>query len=187
MRVPWLAAMAAAAGCGGGPICRTSAVYDCVKPLTAEAMPCGHPFGAPGKFDSAGVVCTFADGATAELGAPTLEHSPNTPPWSFTVRKSGAVCMTFQVAVAGTRNLTTVQTSGGTYQEVDNLDPLDFTSTITCPSGVVFTDSEARACHAATRHIGYGYSADNSTVQFTLGTSAGNAQDSFEVFQCNRF
>jgi hypothetical protein len=180
--------MVLAAGCsgpGGGPACHTVSTYDCLKPLVAEAMPCGHPFSTSGTWDGAYLNCSYADGTVVTFSGTPLMSSPTTPPWSFTIKKNGTTCLSVEVTGDASGNVTTtnVTTSGGVYQEVDNIDPLHLDSFITCPNGVTFSENEARACHAAPTHIGYGYEGIQTMVQFTLGTQ-GSTTQSFQVLQC---
>jgi hypothetical protein len=178
-------------GVGGASDCRSGAAYDCLKPLKAEAEPCGHPFSSPGMLDGAGLVCTFGDGSTVEFAAAAGTTSPSGGPWGFTVRKNGAVCMRFNQAVQGSITTKTVETSGGAYQEVEARKPASISFVTTCPDGVTFDDTEARQCTNTARHIAFGYTAKGSggflDIEFILGTSNSVAQEAFEVFKCAGF
>jgi hypothetical protein len=175
-----------AAGCSGpgGPPCQAASFYDCVKPLTVEAMPCGHPFATPGKFDSTLQHCTYADGTDIDFGQPATASSPGTSPWGFVITQGRNLCLQVDVYEASPNATTTsVVTMNGRYKEVDITDPLHLDSLITCADGLTFPESEARACKATARHIAFAYQAVQATVQFSLGTS-GSTTESFEVFQC---
>jgi hypothetical protein len=177
----------AGAGCGvGAPACHTGAQYECMKPMTAEEMPCGHPFTTVGKFDSptTGKTCTFPDGSVIEWPTSAFASSPSDHDYHFTITTGGAECMRFDMQLQGTVTTTTVHTSAGTYQELQDDRHILPSYTTICPDGVTtFNDAEARTCAHAFRHLAYAYERSNSNVRMALGT-AGASVDSFELFAC---
>jgi hypothetical protein len=184
----WVCIVWLAAGCGGNSVCKTAGAYDCFKPLTTEATPCGHAFATPGKLDASGHQCTFTDGVVIEWTGSAFDTGPTDGVYHFTIKKAGALCMAFdqdrQGSPVSTETTTTrITTTGGVYTEVESERAASITFTMTCPDGATFDDAEAHTCQQSTRHIALAYERSNSNVKLAIGT-AGATTEKVELFAC---
>jgi len=176
--------------CSSGAACKSSETYACFRPLDAEIAACAHPFATPGKFDAANKVCSFGDGTTVEFPSDAFATSPTDSivTWTVAVKKNGQPCLQFEVKNEGTLTspitTKTLQTTRGTYKEVQRTTAITVHLAMTCPDGTTFDEIEVQRCKADAPHLGYAYGRYNSTMDLRLGTSSTGSGT--ELFRCSQ-
>ncbi len=152
-------------------------VYTCMKTLVAEVQPCAHPSSTPGKSDLSSPVCNYADGTTIALSSAS---GPIDGPWTATIRKDGAVCLTINADLEGDDRSVEIITTKGTYREVERRTATSIEVTSTCPDGKTFTSAELAGCTVESHRIGFAYERYNAQFKLALGAEG----QEVEVFDC---